>query len=76
MLERNRGCRLEGTVGLDDACIRSENPSRRCGRGSQNKREILAAVHVTGDGQPGVMKPNLVEGFCRDVVARCGRETA
>ncbi len=63
MRERDQRYRLAGTVQLDDAYLGGELPGGKRGRGSQNKTPMLAAVQVSEDGQPVVMKLSVVDGF-------------
>ncbi len=70
MRERDQRYRLEGTVQLDDAYLGGEYPGGKRGRGSPNKTPLLAAVQVTADGQPVVMKLSVVDGFRTAEVAQ------
>ncbi len=70
MRERDQRYRLAGTVQLDDAYLGGEYPGGKRGRGSPNKTPLLAAVQVTADGQPVVMKLSVVDGFRTAEVAQ------
>ena len=70
MRERDQRYRLAGTVQLDDAYLGGEYPGGKRGRGSPNKTPMLAAVQVSADGQPVVMKLSVVAGFRTAEVAQ------
>ena len=70
MRERDQRYRLAGTVQLDDAYLGGEYPGGKRGRGSPNKTPLLAAVQVTAEGQPVVMKLSVVDGFRTAEVAQ------
>ena len=55
---------------VDDAYLGGELPGGKRGRGSQNKTPLLAAVQVTAEGQPEVMKLSVLEGSSKADVAR------
>ena len=74
MLERDQSYQLAGTVEVDDAYLGGELPGGKRGRGSPNKTPSLAAVQVTDEGQPVVMKLTLVEGFRRSEVERWAQQ--
>ena len=69
--ERDRACRLGGTVQFDDAWLGGENPGGKRGRGSESKTPMLAAVQVTDDGQPERVKLSVVDGFRAVEAAGC-----
>ena len=70
MLERDHSYRLEGNVQVDDAYLGGELPGGKRGRGSENKTPFLAAVQVTAEGQPEVMKLSVLEGFSKAELER------
>ena len=70
MRERDRACRLGGTVQVDDAYLGGKNPGGNPGRGSENKTPMLVAVEVSDGGQPVRAKLSVVDGFRKDVVER------
>ena len=70
MRERDQRYRLAGTVQLDDAYLGGEYPGGKRGRGSPNKTPMLAAVQVSAEGQPVVMKLSVVAGFRTAEVAQ------
>ena len=76
MLERDAGRKLEGEVQVDDACLGGERTGGRRGRGSESKTPFLAAVQVTEDGKPAVMKLAPVEAFRKDEVEEWAGENA
>ncbi len=63
LLERDAGRKLEGAVQVDDACLGGELTGGKRGRRSENETPFLAAVQVTADGKPVVMKLAPVEAF-------------
>ena len=76
MRERDQRYRLAGTVQLDDAYLGGEYPGGKRGRGSPNKTPMLAAVQVSAEGQPVVMKLSVVAGFRTAEVAQWPRSTS
>ena len=74
MLERDAGRKLEGEVQVDDAYLGGEQTGGKRGRGSENKTPFLAAVQVTEDGKPAVMKLTPVEAFRKDEVEQWAGE--
>ena len=76
MVERDEGRKLRGEVQVEDPCLGSERPGGKRGRGSASKTPFLAAVQVTSEAQPEVMKLGVVEGFRRDAVDQRAGEDA
>ncbi len=68
LLERDAGRKLEGAVQVDDACVGGEVTGGRRERGAENETPFLAAVQVTADGKPVVMKLTPVQAFRKDEV--------
>jgi hypothetical protein len=54
---------LQGKVQIDDACLGRECPSRKAGRGSENKVSIVAAISLNAEGHPIHAKNLPVTGF-------------
>ena len=74
MLESDAGRKLEGRLQVDDAYPGGERPGGKPGRGPESKTTFLAAVQVTDDGQPVVMKLGEVAGFRKDAVEEWAAE--
>ena len=75
MRERDRTYRLGGTVQVDDAYLKGENPGGTRGRGSENKTPILVAVQASDGGQLVPAKLSVVDGFRKDVVEQWAGRT-
>ena len=59
---------------VDNAYLGGQNPGGKRGRGSENKTPILAAVQVTDDGQPVLLKLSVVGGYRKDEVKQWARQ--
>jgi transposase-like protein len=67
MLERNAAKRLKGEVQMDDAYLGGERPGAY---GREGKAPFLAAVSMTGDGQPDQIVLRRVGRFCNAAIVR------
>lgn len=75
MLERDAGRKLEGEVQVNEACLMGEHPDGKRGRGSESKMPFLAAMQVTAEGRPALMKTGVVEGFRKNAVEEWSGES-
>jgi hypothetical protein len=62
MMEREETKVLSGFIEVDDAYLGGERPGKT-GRGAANKTPFVAAVQTTSQGQPELIKLQLVDGF-------------
>ena len=67
MMERNAARRLKGEVQMDDAYLGGERPGAY---GREGKAPFLAAVSLTGDGQPDQIVLRRVGRFCNAAIVR------
>jgi ribosomal protein L37AE/L43A len=70
MFEQERDRRLEGIVQIDDAFLGGERTGGKCGRGSDNKVPLSAAVQTTGDGQAIFTRLDVLPDWKIPTVAR------
>jgi hypothetical protein len=61
--------RLDGRVGMDDACLGGHRPGER-GRGAAGKRPFVAAVSTGDARRPREIEPLPVKGFRKNGVER------
>lgn len=62
MMEREETKVLSGFIEIDDAYLGGERPGKP-GRGAANKTPFVAAVQTTSQGQPELIKLQIVDGF-------------
>lgn len=68
MAERESGRALQGAVVVDDAYLGGEHQGK-AGRGSENKVPFVAAVQLSDDGRPQVVRFDPVNGFKKGDIA-------
>lgn len=62
MMEREQSKMLSGFIEIDDAYLGGEKTGKP-GRGAEGKTPFVAAVQTTSQGQPEVIKLQIVDGF-------------
>ena len=69
MVEREAGRTLQGDVVIDDSYLGGEHPGK-AGRGSENKVPFIAAVQLSDEGHPQVVRFDPLAGFKKSDISR------